>query len=184
MGQPKFNLSLGEKFGNRTFLENLIFNYSKSQISNLVITLPDNLFAQKNSQNTKFITYSKNIYPELEYSGSILTALDIHPDSDAIIINPIDAPFTSFELVNLIIKNFKNAYQNSPQIIIPKYKDKSGHPVLFSRCYYPQIREAAFKNGPREVVKNNSKHITNLIFNNHTVKANVNRLSDLREYQK
>ena len=177
MGQEKLNLTLGKEYEHRTFLDNLIFNYSKSQVSSLVITLPENL---KKNQNTNFIAYSHNIYPELEYSGSILTALKLHPDSDAIIINPIDAPFTSFELINLIIKNS----QNNPQIIIPEYQGKSGHPVLFSKHFYKELEKAAHTNGPREVIKKNSKHITKLNYNDSTVKANINRLSDLNLYQK
>jgi molybdenum cofactor cytidylyltransferase len=70
-------------------------------------------------------------------------------DTDGIILCPVDHPFVSAALVGDIIGQF---YLEGKAIVLPTYKGRRGHPVIFSSALYGELLAAPPEKGARAVV--------------------------------
>ena len=168
MGSPKYAL----KIKGKSFLQKLESAYLKSSVSRVVVTLPEGV----NFVNYSRVTYLANLYPELEYSGSILTATDFFAECNGIIVNPIDAPFTSSELINSIVK----CALGGSKIVVPTYESMRGHPIYFSSDYFSDLKKSSVSGGPREVMQENAQAVRELDSYSQTVLFNINTKIELQ----
>lgn len=150
------------------FIHPLLSVYSASKVDDTLVTWPRDL-PHPNHPSTTFI---RNKLDEFGLSGSILSAWDVFPKSNAIIVNPIDAPFTTPKLLNELIQ----AHLTHPNafFIVPRCqsKKKNGHPVLVKASILHELREVGDKGG--------LKALMNLYPNTiHTVDSDENCLANL-----
>ncbi len=83
---------------------------------------------------------------------SILTGLDAiaeSPDVEGALLLPVDHPDVSSEVVDLLIDRF--AATPRP-VVLPVHRGRRGHPVLFSRAVFDELRQAPEAVGARQVV--------------------------------
>ncbi len=83
--------------------------------------------------------------------SSIQAALRSLPEgrTDGILLCPVDHPLVSAALVAELIDRF---YASGKLIVVPKYKDKRGHPMIFSSALYGELLAAPANVGARAVV--------------------------------
>jgi len=75
---------------------------------------------------------------------------NIPADFEAVLVFPGDQPFIEPEVINLIIKSYRETRNG---IIVPVYGKKRGHPVLIDRRYRHEIDTLEESQGLRALLK-------------------------------
>jgi molybdenum cofactor cytidylyltransferase len=70
-------------------------------------------------------------------------------DIDGIILCPVDHPLVSALLVSELVTKF---YELKKAIVLPTYKGRRGHPVIFSKQLFGELLSAPEETGARAVV--------------------------------
>src|SRR5260370_29180326 len=82
--------------------------------------------------------------------SSIHAALrSLPPDTDGMLLCPVDHPLVSAALVGSLIDAF--AATRAP-VVVPSYWGRRGHPVIFSATVYDELLNAPLEQGARAVV--------------------------------
>jgi molybdenum cofactor cytidylyltransferase len=71
------------------------------------------------------------------------------PGTDGMLVSLIDHPLISRGLVHDLIERF---YSSRAPIVLPVYKLRRGHPVIFSAALYDELLAAPLETGARAVV--------------------------------
>ena len=70
-------------------------------------------------------------------------------ETDGILLCPVDHPLVSATLVSELVEQF---YQQKKSVVLPTYKGRRGHPVIFSSALYAELLAAPADKGARSVV--------------------------------
>jgi molybdenum cofactor cytidylyltransferase len=70
-------------------------------------------------------------------------------DTDGMLLCLIDHPLISRELVGELVSRF---YESGKAIVLPVYKGRRGHPVIFAARLYEELLNAPLETGARAVV--------------------------------
>jgi CTP:molybdopterin cytidylyltransferase MocA len=82
--------------------------------------------------------------------SSIHAALKtLPPDTDGILLCPVDHPLVSVALVASLIETF---LASRAPVVVPNYQGRRGHPVIFSASVYQELLNAPLEQGARTVV--------------------------------
>lgn len=71
------------------------------------------------------------------------------PNTDGMLLCPVDHPLVSAALVSALIETF--AASHAP-VVVPTYRGLRGHPVIFSAAVYGELLNAPLDQGARAVV--------------------------------
>jgi len=77
--------------------------------------------------------------------------------TDALLLCLIDHPLISAALVSDLIEAF---YAAPPNIIVPLYEGRRGHPVIFPAALYEELLNAPMEKGARAVVWTHAAQVT------------------------
>jgi molybdenum cofactor cytidylyltransferase len=84
-----------------------------------------------------------------------IEAIEESPAEGALLL-PVDHPDVTSEIVDLLIDRF----EHSPHpIVLPVFQGRRGHPVLFARTVFDEIRRAPESVGARQVVWDHRKDL-------------------------
>jgi molybdenum cofactor cytidylyltransferase len=82
--------------------------------------------------------------------SSIHAALrSLPPNTDGILLCPVDHPLISTVLVGSLIEAFLASHA---PVVVPVFNGKRGHPVIFSSAVYEELLNAPLEQGARSVV--------------------------------
>ena len=82
--------------------------------------------------------------------SSIHAALKtLPPDTDGLLLCPVDHPLVSVALVASLIEAF---LASRAPVVVPNYRGRRGHPVIFSASVYQELLHAPPDQGARSVV--------------------------------
>jgi len=70
-------------------------------------------------------------------------------ETDGIVLCPVDHPLVTARLVNELVDRF---YKYKKSIVVPTYKGRRGHPVIFSSALFGELLAAPLDMGARAVV--------------------------------
>ena len=147
MGEPKALL----RYRGSTFLEHLIevTRHPRVGITRIV------LGAGAEAIQAKLQLDPETIVINAEWSrgqlSSIQAAIRSLPPgiTEGLILCPVDHPLVSAALVSQLIAQFDEAKKS---IVVPTYRGKRGHPVMFPAWLYDELLRAAPNVGARQVV--------------------------------
>ena len=112
---------------------------------------------------------------------SILTGLKLLPaEFSTITISAVDQPRSHFIYQTLL----KTYLRNKSVIVAPCYRQKLGHPLLFSACMLPKLKninEASF--GLRKIVSNFYSTILKIEFNTSEILIDLNYLEQYQSFK-
>lgn len=137
MGGHKALLKFDETF---TFVEKITNQYISAGIGEVIIVVSSDL---NNNLKDKGISFPAEIHivinskPESGRIYSLQTGIQHVQECNYCFFQNIDNPFTTVELLQDL-----NAQKDSADVIIPAFRQKSGHPVLFSPKVAQEIRKA------------------------------------------
>jgi molybdenum cofactor cytidylyltransferase len=179
MGQPKMILPWGET----TVLGRVVEVFSEAEIHTLLIVIggdrekvESEIFRLKND-----FPVTPVYNPDHEKSGmlsSILAGLNAIPeDAEAVLIGLGDQPQVEVATVKSIIKLFR---QSKPEIIIPSYDNRRGHPILLASTMVQELKTLEPKYTLRDFLNIHQGEIT-------YISAGISILQDLdtpQDYKK
>jgi molybdenum cofactor cytidylyltransferase len=151
MGRPKALLPID---GVR-FIENIVNALKKTRVGKIVIVLGHN--AGEIQEKIADLPATIVVNPDYQKGqlSSLVTAIrDIESwatfaDVDALLVHLVDHPFVNPALVDLMIERF---YQSRKLIVVPRYRGRRGHPVIFSRELFAELSNAPLEEGAKSVV--------------------------------
>jgi molybdenum cofactor cytidylyltransferase len=97
--------------------------------------------------------------------------------TDGIVLCPVDHPLVSGPLVSDLIAHF---YADSKSIVLPTYKGRRGHPVIFSSALYGELLAAPADKGARAVVWAHAADVLEVPTDEEGVVLNLNDPEMLR----
>ncbi len=92
-------------------------------------------------------------------------------ETDGIILCPVDHPLISARLVSDLIERF---YEDGKSIVLPTYKGRRGHPVIFSSTLYADLLTAPADKGARSVVWEHAGEVLEVPTDEEGVVLNLN----------
>jgi molybdenum cofactor cytidylyltransferase len=173
MGKPKALLRIGDK----TFVHHIVDVLHSAGVQDVVIVLGSEADRIKKLLGGIDGSVVINEAWRLGQLSSIIKGLDAisRTDIEAIIICPVDHPLISQRLIEDLLSAFRKSHKN---IVVPVYKEKRGHPVIFSRSMFEEIRKAPINIGAREVLRNHSHDIVEVDTDEKGVLSNIDTLPE------
>jgi CTP:molybdopterin cytidylyltransferase MocA len=146
MGTPKALLP----YEGRTFLEHLlqVTEHPRIGVRRVVLGAGAQGIVESISLQPEEIVV--NDQWEKGQLSSLHAALrSLPPGTDGMLVSLIDHPLISRGLVHDLIERF---YSSRAPIVLPVYKLRRGHPVIFSPALYDELLAAPLETGARAVV--------------------------------
>ena len=111
--------------------------------------------------------------------SSIQAAIRSLPEkqTDGILLFLVDHPLVSAAVVGEIITQF---YETGRPIVLPKFRGKRGHPVIFARRLYDELLAAPADQGARAVVWAHAPEVLEVPTEDEGVVLNLNDPETLR----
>lgn len=149
MGRPKALLPID---GVR-FVEKIVSTLKSTAVGNIIVVLGHN--AQEIRR--KISDLPVTILINHDYKQGQLSSLQVairHLESsggpvDGMLVHLVDHPYIEAKLVNLMIDRF---YETKKPIVVPRFQDRRGHPVIFARALFSELLAAGTDQGAKPVV--------------------------------
>jgi len=151
MGSPKALLPIGE----RSFIEEIVFALKKTKVGKILVVLGHNAAELQSKIAHLPVTFVINKDYTLGQLSSLVAAIrhlekqEAQQTVDGILVHLVDHPFLSPALVDQMIDRF---YESEKLIVLPCYRGKRGHPVIFSRDLFDELLRASMEQGAKVVV--------------------------------
>jgi len=102
------------------------------------------------------VTHIFNERWQLGMSSTLLKGIENLPkDADGFAVMLGDMPFIKAETINKLICEFCKFQE----IVVPVYKERRGHPPIFSTKYIDEIKSVIGDKGAREIIKNHQDRV-------------------------
>jgi molybdenum cofactor cytidylyltransferase len=148
MGRPKALLPID----GQTFIERIVASLKLGGIERIVVVLGFN--AEELRRQTDHLAVDVLINPD--YQRGQLSSLQVavrHLQTDTkchgMMVHLVDHPYIDPQLVQLMLRRFD---ESKPLIVVPRYRGKRGHPVIFSRALFAELLDAPLDQGAKAVV--------------------------------
>ncbi|UCD23617.1 MAG: nucleotidyltransferase family protein [Gemmatimonadota bacterium] len=168
MGFPKALL----RFHNRTFLQTILDATEALGVHRLVVIGPaaDNILC---AHDLRHVKVSHNLDMDAGPIGSIRAAVQEvwnHP-VDGLLVWPVDFPHVAVETARALIDGFK---LGSSSIVVPQYRRRRGHPVIFGRAVFDELLAVPDSEGARGVVRANPERVLQISVDDPAVVDHLN----------
>jgi molybdenum cofactor cytidylyltransferase len=151
MGRPKALLPID---GVR-FIEKIVTSLRSTRVGKILVVLGHN--APEMQQKISDLPVEVVINPDykqgqLSSLAAAIRSIEAGNDAarvDGILVHLVDHPYIDADLVNLMIERF---YETKKLIVVPRYQNRRGHPVIFSRTLFGELLAAPPDQGAKAVV--------------------------------
>ena len=148
MGRPKALLPIeGQRF-----IERIIRVIGQSKVDRTIVVLghhADQLRGQIEHLPVEVVINPDYRSGQLSSLQAAIRHIKNDDRCDGILVHLVDHPFIDAALVNALIESFCEAKK---LIVVPSYKGKRGHPVIFSRELFKELLNAPVDQGAKAVV--------------------------------
>jgi molybdenum cofactor cytidylyltransferase len=182
MGSPKallrFPLPGG---GETTFLEHLLDVFARSKAAPVVVVLghePERIRSSVSLGSARVVVNASWRDGMLSSIRAGLGALDV--DVPGALVHPVDHPAIGPEVVDLLVTHF---HETGRPIVLPVHEGRRGHPVLFSRDLFDELREAPDGVGARRVVWDHEGDLLEVEVPDAGVARDVDTPDDYRSFR-
>lgn len=181
MGSPKALLPYQDK----TFVEHLLAVTKHPRVVVQRVVLGADAGAIRERLHLDEGSVVVNDQWELGQLSSIQAGIrSLEPDStDGVMICPVDHPLVSASLVATLIDEFERIGAQQG-IVLPVFRGKRGHPVIFARRLYEQLLAAPHASGARAVVWQNPTEVREVETSEEGVVLNLNDPGDYHAFVK
>jgi molybdenum cofactor cytidylyltransferase len=151
MGRPKALLPINGE----TFIERIVSAFAQSRVGKIVVVLGH----EPEPIREKLVTLPVKVVLNPDYPKGQLSSLIVGLESlestrreeaiEAAFVHLVDHPFITSALIDRMIESLLHSQK---LIVVPTYKGKRGHPVLFSAKLFPELLRAPPDEGAKFVV--------------------------------
>ncbi len=173
MGSPKALLKIGE----RTFLQQIVGELQSAGIAEIIVVLgADAEVIQKSLSwfHGRIVVNEHWKKGQLTSIIAGLCSLRRHVFQAALIC-PVDHPRITQQLITDLLRAFQRSGKN---IIVPSYKGRRGHPVLFASALFDELQGADTAIGARQVVRNHPDDVYEAVTDEKGVVLNIDTPED------
>jgi molybdenum cofactor cytidylyltransferase len=160
MGRTKALLTIGE---GETFLSRVVRTLVDGGIEEIVVVVGADAEAIRALADRYSMRVRVVDNPEYEQGqlSSLLKGLHVidRPGVTAALVTLIDVPLVTSETVRTLLQEFRSG---SALIVRPASRGRHGHPVIFDRALFDELRLADPKEGAKEVVRAYSAEVMNV----------------------
>ena len=103
-------------------------------------------------------------------------------DVDGMILFLIDHPAITAVLVEKLVERFYRETPH-PHVVLPKYRERRGHPVIFSSDVFEALLDAPLETGARTVVQSNRNNLAVVMTDEAGCVLNVNDAAALERLE-
>ena len=138
----------------------------------------DQLHAEVESVGARLV-----INPDADQGGQLSSLLaglrkaDV-PGVRGVMVIPVDAPLVAPETVSRLIAVFS---ETSGPITRARYQGRNGHPVIFSRAVFDDLRHASAETGAKAVLRAHQDSIVNVDVDDPGVVADIDTPDDYKK---
>lgn len=164
MGRPKAGLPLRD--GGDTFLSRILRTLVAAGVPDIVVVTgaaPDAV-QRAAGPTRRQVRFVHNDAWQQGQLSSLLAGLAAAPDErvEGVMVSLVDAPFTSVETIRAVIRTWRTG--RAP-IVRPAAGKVHGHPVIFDRVLFDELRGADPQRGAKVVVRAHEHEIVNVPVN-------------------
>jgi molybdenum cofactor cytidylyltransferase len=151
MGRPKALLPIE----GRSFIERIVAELQKTAVERIIVVLGHNAAELRPKIEHLPVTiivnpdYKQGQLSSLQAALRHLLSASIAERVDGVLVHLVDHPYIDAALVDTMISRF---YSSQPPIVVPRYGEHRGHPVLFSASLFGELLEAPLEQGAKAVV--------------------------------
>ncbi len=112
--------------------------------------------------------------------GSVRAGISVignHP-VDGILVWPVDRPRVQVETVRALVARFEEV---GGPIVVPRFRGRRGHPVIFARSLFEELRAAPNEEGARAVVHRDPGRVVEVEVDDPGVIEDINTPDDYRK---
>ncbi len=156
----------------RSFLEHLLRTLENARVDVVRVVLGAN--AEEVQKRLRFGAGEDVVNRDWERGmlSSLVAGLDSLPaDTVAAVVCLVDHPCISSLLVQTLIEKFRTSGE---LIVLPTYRGRRGHPVLFAASLFDELRAAPPKVGARHVVRQHATEVLEMPTDEEGVVLNIN----------
>ena len=177
MGRPKALLT--QVFTRRTFVAHLISASHEAGLTTVFVIGQAANVELAAEVDRVGATLLVNDTPERGQLSSILVGLDAAErlDASAILVMPVDVPLVSSTVIAQIVAA---ANRSDARIVRATHAGRHGHPVLFKRSVFDEVRSADPSIGARGVVRADPARVLDVEVNDPGVTLDIDTPEDYR----
>jgi CTP:molybdopterin cytidylyltransferase MocA len=161
MGSPKATLLMPD---GETFVARIVGTLREAGVADLVIVTGRHhdavvdALARDRATPTRIV---RNLDPSRGQLSSLVAGMDavVTPQTDAVLMTLVDVPLVRVSTVTAVIDAWRRA--RAP-IVRPAIGDRHGHPVIFDRAVFEELRRAPLDAGAKAVVRAHEHEILNV----------------------
>ena len=164
---------LTKLFKGKPLINNILFSLIKSKVNKIIIVLGfEHLKIKKKLLKSKKINFVINKNYKKGMSSSIKTGLKKLPKNNkGFLIVLGDMPNITKTTINKICLSIT---RSDKEIILPKFKNKTGNPIGFKQSMIKNIYKIKGDRGAKSIIKKNNKKIKFLNINSKSILTNLN----------
>jgi molybdenum cofactor cytidylyltransferase len=163
MGAPKALLPDGD---GRTFISRILHTFSAAGLRDLTVVTGTMHAAivdavARDAPIGAFVTFARNPEPSRGQLSSLITGLDAvdRPGVLGALVTLVDIPFIAPSTVSAVLA--AHGASGAP-IVRPARGGRHGHPVLFGRALFEELRRADPGRGAKAVVQEHAGRVVNV----------------------
>jgi molybdenum cofactor cytidylyltransferase len=148
MGRPKALLPIE----GQTFIQRIVSTLKRTRVARIIVVLGHNskqLAAAMQPLQAEILHNPDYRLGQLSSLQVAVRKLQSEMDCDGILMHLVDHPYIDAALVDRMIQSF---YDSQMLIVVPHWRGKRGHPVIFSRKLFDELLAAPIDQGAKAVV--------------------------------
>ena len=164
---------LTKLFKGKPLINHILFSLIKSKVNKIIIVLGfEHLKIKTKLLKSKKINFAINKNYKKGMSSSIKTGLKKLPkNSKGFLIVLGDMPNITKTTINKICLSIT---RSDKEIILPKFKNRTGNPIGFKHSMIKNIYKIKGDRGAKNIIKKNNKKIKFLNINSKSILTNLN----------
>jgi molybdenum cofactor cytidylyltransferase len=162
MGTPKALLPDGD---GRPFVARIVRSLAAAGLDEIVVvtgTQHDAIAAALEGDKLPVLpVLARNPDPSRGQLSSLWVGMDaaVRPDTEALLMTLVDVPVVRVSTVAAVVDAWRR--ERAP-IVRPIMGDRHGHPVVFDRAVFDDIRRAPLEEGVKAVFRNHAARVLNV----------------------
>ena len=158
MGSPKALLSTPD---GRTFVVSIADTFARAGLDDTFVVTGrdhDQIAAALSDVPVRVV---RNPDPARGQLSSLLTAMEtaVRPETEALVVTLVDVPLLSVDTVRLVVSEWR---RTRAPVVRPAIGGRHGHPVVFDRRVFEELRQAPLDAGAKVVVRRYAAELLNV----------------------
>ena len=181
MGKPKALLPVQGV----PFIERIVLSLKSTKVGKIILVLGHNAdeLIPKISHLPATVLINRE-YKKGQLSSLLLGIRQLKSGEDAktvdgVLVHLVDHPFINPPLVDHMIDCF---YETKKLIIVPRFKGKRGHPVIFSSRLFSELLETPLEQGAKAVVHAHREETLEIETDDEGVTIDIDTPEEYRQY--